>query len=46
MGNQINKKRTSRIQQKSSGELKRIVDSKSLSSAAALYELRKRGDVA
>lgn len=43
MGNTINKKRSGKMQQKSVPELKKIVEAKSLSSAAAAYELRKRG---
>ncbi|AGS81141.1 hypothetical protein [Caulobacter phage Cr30] len=46
MSNKINKDRSSKIQGKSTHELKRIAASGSLSRAAAEYELRKRGEIA
>lgn len=39
----INEKRTRSFQRKSVAELKKFVDAKTLSSAAAAYELRRRG---
>lgn len=38
----INEKRTASMKRKSVAELKKIADSGSLSSAAAIYELNKR----
>lgn len=40
--NQVNKSRTEKIRAKSDGELKRIVNSGSLSAAAAAFELNRR----
>lgn len=42
----VNKKRTAKMQYRSDPELKKIMESGSLSSAAAEYELRKRGSIA
>ncbi len=41
----INEKRTARMARKSSPELVAFVKAKTLSSAAALYQLKKRGDL-
>jgi hypothetical protein len=42
----INKKRAAKMQQRSDSELRKIMESGSLSAAAATYELRKRGAIA
>jgi hypothetical protein len=42
----INKKRAAKNQQRSDGELRKIMETGSLAAAAAEYELRKRGALA
>ena len=41
----INQKRTERMARRSSPELVKFVKARTLSSAAALYQLKKRGDL-